>query len=342
MTEYWRKWFIENRAGNDSFFLSKDIYFKGTRKRIRIKCEGNLPKAKDIERFVVSHINEIGEKARSARIALVSDYYALQYIPIELMQDFEKITVTVQIILDFLPIHEQEIYKQRFGMRYIHGTTSIEGNTLSLQQVRDLIEFDVTPQAKSKREVFEVSNFEKVLEYRTTYKGKVTLTFIKKLHELIIRETGEAEPGSFRHNDRIMIVGYDFPLCPSLLIEEQLQQIINEYYTKIKGSYHPFEQAVLFHLHFETIHPFDDGNGRVGREIFNYMITKEGYPPMLFLGEERETYLSALNHGNAGRYENMVRTIMNMYIRLYNSVLTDLDSESYTPTAVLHNSHEYY
>ena len=327
MTEYWKKWFIENRAGNGSYFLSKDIYFKKKRKRIRIKCKGDSQKSSDNEHIVVSHMNEIMEKARNARISLVSDYYALQYIKIELMQLFEKITITVQIILDFLPIHEQEIYKQRFGMRYIHGTTSIEGNTLSFRQVRDLIEFDVTPQAKSKREVFEVSNFEKVLEYRNVYKGKLTLSFIKKLHELIIRETGEAEPGSFRKHDQTVILGYDSPLCPSLLIEEKLQEIIDEFYTKTKNKYHPFEQAVLFHLDFETIHPFDDGNGRVGREIFNYMITKEGYPPMLFLGEERETYLSALGCGNAEKYGDMVGTFMDMYIRLYDSVLMDLESK---------------
>ncbi|MDR2854821.1 MAG: Fic family protein [Methanomicrobiales archaeon] len=325
MTEYWKKWFIEKREGTDSFFLSKDIYFKGRRKRIRIKCTEDLKKPPDIEKIVLHHMNEIVDKAKSAKISLVSDYYTLEHIPIKLMQDFEKIAVTTQIILDFLPIHEQDIYKKQFGMRYIHGTTAIEGNTLSLQQVRDLIEFGITPQSKNKREIFEVSNFEKVLKYRTEYRGKVTLAFIKKLHELIIRETGEAEPGSFRHNDRIMIVGYDSPLCPSLLIEEQLQQIIDEYYTKTKNNYHPFEQAVLFHLQLETIHPFDDGNGRVGREVFNYMITKEGYPPMLFLGEERETYISALKDGNAEKYEEMVKIFMKMYMKLYASALPDLE-----------------
>jgi Fic family protein len=325
MPGYWKKWFIEHRAGTDLYFLSKDIHFKGKRRRIRIPWKGQPPDISDLEHIVLSRIDEVLEKAQRARISLTSDYYALEYIPIELTQTLEEIAVAVQFMLDFLPLHEQEIYKQRFGMRYIHGTTSIEGNTLSLQQVRDLIEFDEIPQAKSKREVFEVNNFERVLEYRNAYKGKVTLPFIKKLHELIIRETGEAQPGSFRQHDRIMIVGYDSPLCPSILIEEELQKGIDTYYTKVRNKYHPFEQAALFHLHFETIHPFDDGNGRVGREIFNYMITKEGYSPMLFLGEERETYISALNAGNNTKYGNMVGKFMEMYISLYHSVARDLE-----------------
>ena len=321
MDGYWKKWFIEERAGTNSSFLSKDIYFKGKRKRIRITCEGNPKEQSDIEHIISSHLNEVVKKAENARMALVSDYYFLQYIQIEAMEYFEKITTTVQIFLDFLPVHEQEIYKKQFGMRYIHGTTSIEGNTLSLQQVSDLLELQLTPHAKSKREVFEVSNFEKVLEYRNTSKGKVTLAFIKKLHELAMRETGEADPGVFRQNDNTFIIGYDFSVCPSILIEEQLQHIIDDYYAKASSNYHPFELAVLFHLHFEMIHPFSDGNGRVGREIFNYMITKEGYPPMLFLGEERERYISALKHGNAERYEDMVRILMGMYLGLYLSAL---------------------
>ena len=263
------------------------------------------------------------EKAKSTRVFLTSHYYELHYISLELMQTFEKIAVTAQIMFHFLPIHEQAIYKQQFEMKYIHGTTSIEGNTLSLQQVRDLIEYDAIPQGKSKREIFEVSNFEKVLEYRNAYKGKITLSFIKKLHDFIIRGTGEVEAGAFRRTDDIAIVGYDFSQCPSLLIEEQLQQIIDDYYSKLQSKCHPFEQAVIFHLHFETIHPFDDGNGRVGREIFNYMITKEGYPPMLFLGEERELYISALKAGNSDKFQDMVGMFIDMYLNRYHSLLIE-------------------
>jgi len=332
MTEYWKKWFLENRTGTDLYYLSKDIYFKGKKKRIRIKCQGNPPNISDIEHIVASHINEIVEKAEVARVTLASDYYELQYIPVELMQAFEKISVAVQISLDLLLIHEQEIYKRQFGMRYIHGTTSIEGNTLSLQQVHDLLEFDVIPQAKSKKEVFEVNNVEKVLEYRNVYKGKVTLSFIKKLHEIIMRGVGEVGPGAFRRNDDVVILGYDFSLCPSLLIEEQLQYLINDYYTKLQSKYHPFEQAVLFHLNFETIHPFEDGNGRVGREIFNHMITKEGYPPMLFLGEEREAYISALKAGNDNQNQNLVNTFMDMYLMCYDSVLMCLKPKNHPST----------
>jgi Fic family protein len=102
-----------------------------------------------------------------------------------------------------------------------------------------------------------------------------------------------------------------------------LQQHIDTYYTNVRKRHHPFEQAALFHLTFETIHPFSDGNGRVGREIFNYMITKEGYPPMLFLGGEREAYIAALKAGDEENYGSMVGQLIEMYMALYRSVIDE-------------------
>ncbi len=64
---------------------------------------------------------------------------------------------------------------------------------------------------------------------------------------------------------------------------------------------------ILFHYQFEIIHPFLDGNGRVGWEILNYMLAQEDYPRLLFLGERREQYLDALRHGNEERYPEMLR-----------------------------------
>jgi len=65
MTEYWKKWFIEKRTDNESYFLSKDIYFKGKKKRIRIKCKGKPPDASDIEIILSLHLTEIMDFLRN-------------------------------------------------------------------------------------------------------------------------------------------------------------------------------------------------------------------------------------------------------------------------------------
>jgi Fic family protein len=76
---------------------------------------------------------------------------------------------------------------------------------------------------------------------------------------------------------------------------------------KSEDGYHLFVEAVIFHHNFEQgTHPFTIGNGRVGREIFNYMLMRGKYPRLLFLGDDRDIYLNALRFGDNCNYADMV------------------------------------
>jgi len=318
----WKNWFVEHREGAKYCYLVNDVTFRRKRTRIRHRIE-ILPDS-DLSADILfkSNLKLLINKYVIARAKLISDYYTPQYISVEEVIIIEQAATLATITNDLLPLHEKKVYQERFNVEYIHGTTSIEGNTLSNQQISDLFEYGLLPKNKTSREVFEVKNFEAVLKYRSKYKGKITLRFIKTLHELITSNTDDDAPGVFRQHDRTIILGYDYPVCPSVLIEEELHRIIAEYYDGVSQNKHPFELAVLFHRNFEVIHPFSDGNGRVGREIFNYMITRAGYPPMLFLGKEREEYISALCAGNEGEYKRMVEIFVRIYITLYQSLIS--------------------
>jgi len=61
----------------------------------------------------------------------------------------------------------------------------------------------------------------------------------------------------------------------------------------------------MFHYFFEMTHPFTNGNGRVGREILNFMLSKGKYPKLLFLGEARDRYIHSLKLGNNELYPEM-------------------------------------
>jgi Fic family protein len=129
--------------------------------------------------------------------------------------------------------------------------------------------------------------------------------------------------GTFRRVDSVGIQGCDLVLCPSELIEEELQKSISEYYESLEQGRYPFESAIWFHYKFETIHPFSDGNGRVGREILNFMLVKEKYPKLLFLGKDREFYLDALRLGNENHYGEMIHAFATLFIKQMDKLVND-------------------
>ncbi|MCW4013723.1 MAG: Fic family protein, partial [Candidatus Bathyarchaeota archaeon] len=216
-----------------------------------------------------------------------------------------------------------EVYENSFEISYIQGTTSIEGNTINQKQAYDLLVNNIIPNDKSLREINEVQNFKRVKAFRDSHRGKVSIDFIKTLHALIMNNIDYESAGTFRRTDDIGIIGCDLAVTPSLLIEDELSILIDEYYQQIEDGWHPFEAAVLFHYRFEMIHPFTDGNGRVGREVFNYMLMRTKYPRLLFLGEDRDYYIKSLRYGNNEDFAGMVGVFVTLINKQRYQILMD-------------------
>jgi len=80
-----------------------------------------------------------------------------------------------------------------------------------------------------------------------------------------------------------------------------------------EGTMHPLKKAALFHGKFEMIHPFDDGNGRVGRFLLNVMLLNTGYAPVIIRKSQRVSYLKALEDFDNGYTTNLERFILEKY-----------------------------
>ncbi len=298
------------RNRRPQYFLAKDVVFKDRRTKIKKYIgSGNAPpSATDIQSYREKFAFEIEFKAALKKAELSSPTYKSDYLTRHQIGFLEEIRFVYESLRDLMTTNELEVYEKNFELKYIQGTTFIEGNTMSLHEATDLLLRGIQPKDKSLRETNEVQNFKNVIVYRNKYRGKTTLDFIRHLHALIMYNIDDDSAGSFRRTDDIGIRGCDFRVCPSELIESELANLILNYYSRVDIGYHPFEEAVLFHHKFETIHPFTNGNGRVGREIFNYMLMRKKYPRLLFLADNRDTYLNALRSGDINDPPEMVST----------------------------------
>lgn len=302
------------KSGKPKYYLVKDVRLPKRKTKVRKYVGRKPPKKEEINRLRQKFAFDIELKAAQKKAETYSRYYRSNFLSVDEINQLEEIKYLYSTLLDLMTTSEIDAYERQFELHYIQGTTSIEGNTLTIKEANDLLLYDVMPKSKNLREINEVQNFRNVLKYRNNYRGKITLDFIKNLHSLIMANIDYESAGIFRRCDLIGITGCDLLPAASILIEKELQNIIDEYNAGLKNLRHPLELAILFHYQFETIHPFNDGNGRVGREILNYMLITNKFPKLLFLGKNRTMYLNALKMGDNDQYREMIRIFANLIL----------------------------
>jgi Fic family protein len=313
------------KDGADKYYLVKDIKISKKNAKVGKYVGSSALLPGELKSLSTSMALEIETNAVEKASRLSCARYSTRYLVEGMSERLELMRYTYKAFTEILTTDEKRKYEEEFEINYVQGTTAIEGNTLTLGDTRDLLYGGLLPGKKSLREINEVQNFRRVIDYRNRNVGRLSLRYIKNLHTLIMNNIDHESAGTFRRTDLIGISGCDQALTPSFEIEDELETIIDNYYNNVVAGAHPFEEAMLFHYRFEMIHPFTDGNGRVGRELFNYlrMRSKPPYPKLLFLGKDRPEYLQALLHGNEERYAEMVAVFVELIIRQRQKVLEE-------------------
>ena len=198
---------------------------------------------------------------------------------------------------------EKENYEEYFKVRYIYNSASIEGNTLTLGETGLVIKEGLVPEGKSAKEVAEVVNLKNCIEFRKDYKGDITEEFIKDLNKLILGGLNQ-DAGEYKKRQNY-ISGTEHTPTPPSITPLEIKGLV-KWYNQEKKKRHILELACIFHQKFVMIHPFVDGNGRVSRELFNFILSKKRFPEIIFPVKFRKDYFDALEIGNKGIYKPFI------------------------------------
>lgn len=284
----------------------------------------------DIIRSIEEHCDWFQTEKIKKKASLSASDFKSKILSSKQLTQLETIRYSFREYYRGLHPNEIERLEREFDIVYVHSTTSTEGNTCTLSEVTRILEDHLTPKGKSLREIYEIRNFEDVLRFRKGYKNDLSKKFILKLHWLIMKDIDRYTLGIFRRIE-VAILGSKTTLTPAIFVEDEIDNLL-KWYQKNKDKMHPVELATEFHVRFEQIHPFTDGNGRIGREIFNLMITQAGFPAFNFDVKFRDKYLDGLEMAQRGDLNLIMNYILNNYVeqkrlRLKNNHLKEVFDE---------------
>ncbi len=226
----------------------------------------------------------------------------------------EVLRISYDLFLKEFDQTSLEKYEEQAYTKYVQGTTNIEGSTYTLRETDLTLNKGITVEGKPKREFFEIENYSKLktfLDAKNYY--EINIEFIKTIHSFILKNIDDNNAGTFR-KVQAYINGTDFIPAHHEEIQEKLEELINWYKTNQEKVY-PIELISQFHQRFEEIHPFVDGNGRVGRELIRLMLKNNGYP-QIFIGlPDKPEYLNSLDLGNDRDYSKITNFLADKLIQ---------------------------
>jgi Fic family protein len=219
---------------------------------------------------------------------------------------------------------EVERLRQEFMIDFTYNSNAIEGNTLTLKETAMVLE-GMTIDQKPMKDHLEAIGHVQAFEYIQTI-AETNCEFdektIKNIHSLVLIDRRE-DRGVYRRIPVRIMGAYTEPVQP-YMIEPKMTELLknNKDREKKMGI---IERIALFHLEFEGIHPFIDGNGRTGRLILNLDLIRNGYPPINVKFTDRKRYYEAFDSyyrdGDASLMANLIAEYVDKRLDEYFAIL---------------------
>lgn len=175
---------------------------------------------------------------------------------------------------------------------HVYNSNAIENSTLTLEETEKILLQVDLDRFVSEREIFEAKNLARVVAYteNKAREAEISLELMLLLHKMLIGNIREDVAGRFRQGNEWVRVGTHIGADPKDIVR-LLTDMLTEYHASASG--HIVKRVARFHLTFENIHPFIDGNGRIGRALNNYVLIREGYVPINIAFVNRARYYDA-------------------------------------------------
>ena len=193
----------------------------------------------------------------------------------------------------------------------VYNSNAIENSTLTLDETARILLEQSLAREVSVREVFEARNLARVTEYKRARAEDSELDeeLILLLHRMLIGGIDDAIAGRFRRQGEYVRVGSHIAPAPEH-VERMMENVLLTYSSDLDS--YCLDKIARFHLDFETIHPFCDGNGRIGRVIIDFQLLRLGLPRLIIRNSDKERYYQAFSDYRDRRMSRTMESILSL------------------------------
>jgi Fic family protein len=303
---------IREKNGSRKYYLAQSFRVGSRVKKVRVYLGTNLTpeELKQKRKHAETKLNERVKEAQA-----IHDPYITAFSPSEL-RELETLEARGELRVP----HLSELDWDKFKEAFTYNTNAIEGSLVESKEVADILRKREWPEDRSKEDISETYGVAEAVDYIRTTEEHVSLKLIGELHKIVFKNS-KPFAGEFREKGVEIVVADAYGNvihrgAPSGQVVELLKELIR-WYNRNKKKCPPLVLAAVVHNQFEIIHPFKDGNGRVGRLLLNNILLKHNLPPLNIELRNRALYYDALQ-----AYENdhNIRPTLELMLKEYRAL----------------------
>ena len=183
-----------------------------------------------------------------------------------------------------------------FSKIFTYNTNAIEGSRLNSKEVSEILEKDKWPE-KSKEDIAEAYGVNEAISFIRKTKEHISVGLIKKIHLIVFKNSKHFAGQLRKAGEEVVVMDNRGNVVHEGAPQSRIVYLLNElagWYAKSRNKYPALILAAVVHNQFENIHPFRDGNGRVGRVLLNNILIKHNLPPINIDLKNRIEYYASL------------------------------------------------